>query len=250
MTNNRDFPVAAKGALPQWVMIAALTLGSLAGCAQHGGSTGQATAPDTRIRTEGGEQTHDTGFKAVPYREFQMAFEVNSAFPVIVEIPANYVLFKFEDAQMDRRVFWIPEDVESEARSTQMVPNRGRFLVKHTFDVLYDGRSKTFQGEEAMKEFANRFEKLHFDGFIVVFMELESDGSYIYTAYLAIAGDKHFTEKWLVGKYQGPGSGLWGTVLQVSYVPPNFKKTDESDEVWKRFTNSIVSSASPLLQQK
>lgn len=76
------------------------------------------------------------------------------------------------------------------------------------------------------------------------------EGSYIYMAYLAITDNRHFTEEWLEGKYQGEGNGLWGTVLYVGYVPPNDEKTEASDEVWMRFTNSIVSSAIPLLHQK
>ncbi len=250
MADFFEFPIASNRALLHWVMAAALAVGSLAGCAQHGGSTRQATAPDTRTRAEGTLQTHNPDFKTMPYAQFQKAFGINAAFPVIVEIPANYVLFKSEDPQMDRRVFWIPEDVLSQARSTQTVPHLGYFLVKHTFNVLYDARSKSFQGEEAMKEAAKRFEKFHFDGFIVLFMELEMEGSYIYTAYLAITDNRHFTEEWLEGKHQGAGNGLWGTVVYLGYVPPNDEKTEASDEVWMRFTGAIVSSAIPLMNQQ
>lgn len=255
MINKHYFPATTNATLAQRVIIAALASGTLLGVvacgAPHAGSAGQINEPTSRTSAEeGGTQTQDKGYKTIPYREFQQAFEINAEFPVIVEIPTNYVLFKLEDEQMDRRVFWIPEDAMSEARATQTVPNRGRFLVMHTFDVLYESRSKVFQGEEAMKKFAKRFEKLHFDDFIVIFMELEKNGSYIYVAYLVIASDRFFTDEWLEGKYQGSGNTLWGTVLQVSFVPPNSKKTEESDEVWMRFTGAIVSSAIPLLHQK
>ena len=250
MTVYFEFCIVVKCAILQWVMAAAIAVGSLAGCAPRAGGAGQVTEPDTRTRAEGGVQTRDTDFKTVPYGEFQQAFGINAAFPVIVEIPANYVLFKSEDEQMDRRVFWIPEDVQSEARSTQQVPHVGFFHVKQTFNVLYDATSKSFQGEEAMKEAAKRFEKLYFDDLIVLFMELEVEGSYIYMAYLAITDNRHFTEEWLEGKYQGEGNGLWGTVLYVGYVPPNDERTEASDEVWMRFTGAIVSSAIPLLHQK